>query len=392
MTDGNLQVYGGRWHVIEEVGRGGQGVVYEVEDLTNPITDEKVVENLGIALRQATAAIQTQHSEAACRDLIQLIKTTCSSIPRQRFALKKLLPNDRPVKSTAALDRIKTEIQTMRQVRHPSLIELRDESDDHSWFVTDLFSNGTLARSLESFKGQAIESLKAIRPVVEAISFLHQSRIVHRDVKPENMFIARTGALILGDCGLAFLRDGQDRVTETFENVGSRDWMPAWAMGQRLSDVHPSCDVFSLGKVLWAMVAGKPVLQLWYHRKPQFSLERMFPGDESIPFIQEILDETVVENREDCLIDANGLLAKVDWTIEALNNNVRIVNGDLLLKCLVCGKGEYHKIADHDGTSQHNFGLNVVGQPKFRIFVCAKCGHTQLFYSIDGLSMSAWHQ
>ena len=50
---------------------------------------------------------------------------------------------------------------------------------------------------------------------------------------------------------MAFKMEDEDRITETFENVGSRDWMPGWAMGM-LADVKPNFDVFSLGKLLWS--------------------------------------------------------------------------------------------------------------------------------------------
>ena len=227
---------------------------------------------------------------------------------------------------------------------------------------------------------------------MEAVSQLHQVGIVHRDIKPENVFIDQAGPLVLGDCGLAFSRDSKGRVTETFENVGSRDWMPAWAMGQRLTDVQPNFDVFALGKVLWAMIAGKSILQLWYHRKPQFNLGEMFPDNESIAFAQKILDRTVVEEPTDCLKNATELLDSIDWTIEALTMKVRIVAGDLIRKCLVCGKGNYQIIVDHDSTQQRNFGLEVIAQAKFRIFVCDGCGHSQLFHSIDGHPPPAWTQ
>ena len=80
-------------------------------------------------------------------------------------------------------------------------------------------------------------------------------------------------------------------------------------MGLRLTDVQPNFDVFSLGKVLWAMIAGRPILPLWYHREPRFNLGEMFPDNESIAFVQKILDRTVVEKPTDCLTDATELLA-----------------------------------------------------------------------------------
>ena len=263
----------------------------------------------------------------------------------------------------------------------------------HNSGVTKFFSGGTLASKPDLYQNQVLDSLRALRPVVEVVAKLHQVDVVHRDIKPANVFIDQAGRLVLGDCGLAFKREiAADRVTETFENVGSRDWMPGWAMGLRLTDVRPNFDVFSLGKVLWAMIAGKPILQLWYHREPQFNLGEMFPDNESISFVQKILDKTVVEKPTDCLTNATELLTSVDWAIEALTMKFRVVDGDLIRKCLVCGKGNYQQLVDHDVADQRNFGLNVISRPKFRIFVCGGCGHLQLFYSMDGIRPSAWQQ
>ena len=90
-------------------------------------------------------------------------------------------------------------------------------------------------------------------------------------------------------------------------SVAVTGW-PGWALGQRLTDVQPNFDVFSLGKVLWAMIAGRPILPLWYHRNPEFNLETMFPNNESTAFVQTILDKTVVEKPTDCLTNAAELL------------------------------------------------------------------------------------
>ena len=382
MADRNTRIYGGRWRVIREIGRGGQGTVYEVED-TRCDTETVFLEKLKIVLSKAMVPINDHDTEVTHRELIQLIRTISGTTP-PRAALKELMPLDESVNERTALDRMKSEIETIRTISHPSLPPILDENIDGGWYVTKFFSGGTLASKPDLYQKQVLDSLRALRPVVEAVAKLHQAEVVHRDIKPANMFIDQAGHLVLGDCGLAFKREIADRVTETFENVGSRDWMPGWAMGMRLTDVQPNFDVFSLGKVLWAMIAGKPILRLWYHHEPEFNLGTMFPDNESIVFAQTILDKTVVERPTDCLTDATELLDLVDSTVSALTMKVRIVNGDLIRKCLVCGIGKYRQIVDHDVQSQRNFGLNVISQPKFRIFVCNGCGHLQLFYSIDG--------
>ena len=118
----------------------------------------------------------------------------------------------------------------------------------------------------------------------------------------------------------------------------------------------------------------------------------MFPDNESISFVQKILDKTVVEKPTDCLTNATELLDSIDRTIKALTMKVRVFDGDLIRKCLVCGKGNYQQIVDNDVSAQLNFGLEDYGESKFRIFVCGGCGHSQFFYSMDGIRPSAWKQ
>ena len=354
-----------------------------MEDISGLVSEDILLKSFSNALRNATAPISTGGLESI-RNLAYTIRRVCSTATTPKAALKKLLPPEEAVNTNSARARMRFEIATMSEIINPSLIPILDKDIDDCWYVTEFFRNGSLARKPDLYKNRVLDSLRALRPIVEVVAQLHQRGFVHRDIKPDNLFIGdQAGRLVLGDCGLAFTGTGEDRVTRTFENVGSRDWMPGWAMSRRLAEVQPNFDVFSLGKVLWAMISGQETLPLWYHREPDFNLEHQFPDNESIAFIQEILDQTVVQEPTDCIPDATCLLILVERTIGALEKNVRIVDNDLLRRCLVCSTGRYENIVDCDVDAQHNFGLQVIGRPRFRIFVCEDCGHLQLFYSTD---------
>ena len=135
----------------------------------------------------------------------------------------------------------------MQESEHPNLIELLVVDADSKWYVSKFYSGGVLTKSTD-YTADVVASLRAIRPLVEAVAELHAAGYVHRDIKPDNVFIADDGSLVLGDFGLVHFEDeGHTRLSDIWENVGSRDWMPPWAMGVRVEDVRPSFDAFVEG-------------------------------------------------------------------------------------------------------------------------------------------------
>src|SRR5207244_9836984 len=118
-----------------------------------------------------------------------------------RAALKELLPIDEAVNAKTAIERMNSELETLKAVRHPSLIRVLDQRLEERWFVTEYFKNGPLSNHLERYKGRVLDALRAFRLLVEATAALHEAGIVHRDIKPENVFIADDDRLVLGDCG-----------------------------------------------------------------------------------------------------------------------------------------------------------------------------------------------
>ena len=131
-----------------------------------------------------------------------------------------------------ARGRMGQELSALSELRHPSIVKIYEANPDEGWFVMEYFSGGTLADQLTSTRGNFIGALHSFRPLVQAVSELHKRGLVHRDIKPANIFIRDDGRLVLGDFGLVINpQAGDARLTDTYENVGSRDWMPGWAYG-----------------------------------------------------------------------------------------------------------------------------------------------------------------
>jgi serine/threonine protein kinase len=274
------------------------------------------------------------------------------------------------------------EVRTYESVTHPNLLRILDKNLPEDWFVTEYHPLGPLTKHLGRCAGDPLAALRAFRPLVEATAVLHEQRMIHRDIKPANIFVTVDGSLVLGDAGIVFFSDDErSRVSDTLENVGSRDWMPQWAMGMRLEDVKPTFDVFCLGKVLWAMVSGRPLLRLWYHRRPEFDLEKFFPGDDRMPWINALLAQCVVEHEEDMTISSAGALLKVvDEILVALGRDGRLLRKAGPGHCGMCGVGLYGLLVDRArlDSAISNMGLNP-GAGTWRIFRCNRCGHLQFF-------------
>jgi len=124
-----------------------------------------------------------------------------------------------------AIARLKNEITALGQGLS-GLPKLLDSNEAERWIITEYFPEGTLEHHPFKYRGEAGRALEAFRSLVQTVSMLHKEGYVHRDVKPANVFIRSDNELVLGDFGIVFLPHGPDRVTQTGERVGPRDYMP----------------------------------------------------------------------------------------------------------------------------------------------------------------------
>lgn len=379
-----------RWQRIGELGEGGQGKVFHVLDtkkINLGILDAKLASKIKEIARDSSRA--NYFAEEIRKAIWEGLK---AELPINQGALKVLhdIETARDEDEKRAEERIKNEIRIMTEVSHPNLLKILDPDPDSKWYVSEYQPNGTLDKSLDCYMGNAFESLKALRPVVEGVALLHSKGAIHRDIKPHNIFIGGQNELILGDFGLVFEKDNyKSRISPTFDNVGSRDWMPGWAQGVRVEDVNPSFDIFSLGKVLWLMISGRPKLQLWYYHRDENNLELMFP-ENGMHLVNTLLAKCIVENEIDCLSNASEMLKEIDKILRILESNADILNDSIKRSCRVCGLGKYEKIARDDGSDLRRLGLSVESGTNYKIYACDNCGHVEFFYIKDGAVPEAW--
>jgi serine/threonine protein kinase len=382
--------YSDKWKVVEPLDRGGQGQVYRVRKKKEYL---EIKESVTKALRNVVGGgsyIDPHRKEA--------YDTLCELLPKmlwiEHFALKELHKTEDARDPKLAKERIKREIIAMSKNLHTNLIELVDSNPDEGWFVSRFYSGGTLAKRIDILRGNFLAVLKATRPIVEGVASLHKQGYVHRDIKPENIFIGAKNELILGDFGLVYFDDPEHtRISETYQNVGSIDWMPGWAMGMKIEEIKPTFDVFCLGKVLWAMTSGRTKLRLWYFKEDEFNIEKMFPESRAIQFANKLFEKCIVEREKDCLPNADILLEEIDKTVAAIECGADQIDLMVKRKCKVCGIGEYNQVADENQPGiLHNFGFTLVNNA-MKVFACTNCGNVQLFsYSREAPPPPAWRK
>ena len=378
--------YKKRWEEIEPIGKGGQG---EVIHVVRKVSLNLLGLSRSIELTLKSNRQRSEDEEQVRREIAKVVR---AENPMNHGALKILHSPNEARNFEDAEERLKRELEAMKQADHPNLLKIEDHNPDEKWFVSKYYPNGTLKDRSDWFAGQVERTLTAIRPVVEGVDTLHKKGLVHRDIKPDNIFVDESEQLVLGDFGLVFFMDGdRTRLSGTFENVGSGAWMPLWATHMRIEEIRPSFDVFSLGKTIWSMVSGRPFLRLWYHREREFDLKKQFPNRPEMELLNDLLDKCIVEHERDCLEDANELLILIDSLLGALRLGADPV-GDFVRPCRVCGFGKYQPFVDKDYTDTKNFGLNPAGGAAFKIFVCNNCGHVQLFFCQNGSNPPAWEE
>jgi serine/threonine protein kinase len=366
----------GKWELIEPpLGEGGQSVVYLARKPSRVAERQQHLE----ILKQLSG--QGFNDDRAASFAGASWEYARPELPTELGALKVFGIRDG---GAPAEERLRGEVAILRQDR-PNLPKLLEANEAEQWMVTEYFAGGTLGKYPFRYMGDPIRALRAFRTLVETVATsLHKDKIVHRDIKPDNIFIGDDGRLIPGDFGIAYMPNQAARVTVTNERVGPWEYMPQWGdMGDRLEKVEPNFDVYMLGKLLWCMVAGRLRLPREYHRRPEFDLTVAFANNKYMSLINSILDKCLVDRHELCLPSANELLALVDKTLAMIDQDVPLLNGNgrPVLPCRVCGRGFYQDLAGSvfaylQATDERNMGVSPI---RARIFVCNVCTHYAFF-------------
>jgi serine/threonine protein kinase/tetratricopeptide (TPR) repeat protein len=257
------------YKILEKIGSGGMGVVYKAEDTR-----------------------------------------------LERTVALKFLP-EYLTRDDVAKKRFIKEAKTASSLDHPNVCTIHeiDETDEGQLFIAMACYEGeTLRERIERGQLSVDEALSITIQVAQGLTKAHEHRILHRDIKPGNIFITKDGQVKILDFGLAKLA-GETRITKEGTTGGTIAYMsPEQAQGK---DVDTSTDIWSLGVVLYEMLTGKlpfkgenwkVTLYSIIHTKPE-SIRRL---RSDVPIaLEQILDLMMQKDTSTRYKDTTKLITKL---------------------------------------------------------------------------------
>jgi serine/threonine-protein kinase len=202
----------GDYELLEQIGRGGQGVVFRARQKSLNRTIALKVINLG------------------------------------QWASK------------AHLKRFRLEAEAAAKLEHPGIVPIHEvgERDGSCYFSMKFVEGGQLDEVARREPIPIRRAVELIAKVARTVHYAHEHGILHRDIKPGNILLDKKGEPHLTDFGLARLVETESTVTRTLEVLGTPSYMaPEQAVGNNAT-ISSVTDVYGLGAVLYQLLTGQP--------------------------------------------------------------------------------------------------------------------------------------
>jgi Tfp pilus assembly protein PilF len=200
------------YSVLNELGRGGMGVVYQAR--------QRELNRL-VALKMIRAGSQAGPTQVA---------------------------------------RFRSEAEAIAHLHHSHIVQIHDigEVDGQPYFALELLEGGSLADRLAGTPQEARWATELTITLARAIQSAHQAGIVHRDLKPANVLFDREGTPKISDFGLAKRLEIESGQTQTGEILGTPSYMAPEQAGGESKRIGPAADIYALGAILYEMLTGRP--------------------------------------------------------------------------------------------------------------------------------------
>jgi WD40 repeat protein/tetratricopeptide (TPR) repeat protein len=226
----------GPYEVLDELGKGGMGVVYRARHIhLNRVAALKMI--LG------GARIGPEHYE-----------------------------------------RFRTEAEAVAKLDHPNIVRVYDvgEHQGSPYIALELIEGGSLAKKAAGKPQSAKYAAQTVESLCRAVHAAHQQNIIHRDLKPANVLLTLDGQPKVTDFGLAKdTAQAQSGLTNAGSILGTPSYMAPEQAAGRVMDIGPATDVYALGAILYELLTGRPP----------------FRGETAIDTIRQVLDGEAVPPR-----------------------------------------------------------------------------------------------
>jgi WD40 repeat protein/serine/threonine protein kinase len=209
VADGRVQI-GNRYHILQEIGRGGMGVVYRARDA----------------------------------DLKRIV------------ALKMILAGEHAGLRERA--RLRLEAQATAQIMHPNVVQIFEigEHEDLPFLAMEYVAGGNLSRTLRAMPQAFRWSARMTETMARAIHVAHLRGIVHRDLNPSNILIAVDGTPKISDFGLAKFLVDDSGISLNGVILGTPSYMAPEQVSGNSNAIGVGTDVYALGALLYEMLTG----------------------------------------------------------------------------------------------------------------------------------------
>ncbi|HLX95358.1 MAG TPA: protein kinase [Verrucomicrobiae bacterium] len=205
----------GDYELLEEIARGGMGVVYRARQLSlNRIVAVKVV----------------LHGPFSSPDFVR---------------------------------RFRNEAQVIAALRHPNIVAIHEigEHQGNHFISLEFIDGKSFAELARERPLSAIRAARYVKTIAEAVEHAHQRGVLHRDLKPSNVLLDVFDQPRVTDFGLAKLVTHDQELTTTGQVLGSPNYMPPEQAMGKSSEGTVQSDVYSLGAILYELLTGRPPFQ-----------------------------------------------------------------------------------------------------------------------------------
>jgi serine/threonine protein kinase len=202
----------GNYQLLEEIARGGMGVVFKA--------------------RQTTL--------------------------HRTVALKMILAGK--LASPALVQRFHTEAEAAANLTHPNIVAIHEvgEHEGQHYFSMDYIEGQNLAERMRQGPMPLKQAAGCVRTIAGAIHYAHQRGVLHRDLKPSNILLDGQGRPHVTDFGLAKLVEQESSLTQSQDVMGTPGYMaPEQAAGD-MRQLTIAADIYSLGAILYELLTGRP--------------------------------------------------------------------------------------------------------------------------------------